>query len=51
MKGTLNQGLTFNKSIKESNSFIAFSDSDWVSDPDNHRLTTKACIFLAKNLI
>lgn len=53
IKGTLNNSLVFKRSNITNlvDSFTAYSDSEWVGDPDDRQSMTRACIFLGGNLI
>lgn len=49
MKRTIYHGLVFN--LSSNFNLVAYVNSDWSYDPDDHRSTTGACIFLGPNLL
>lgn len=52
IKGTIHKGLVFQKYVNHTDdSFITFSNSNWVGDPNDWRLTVGAYVFLGGNLI
>ena len=46
LKGTLNVGLTYTKGSLD---ITAYSDADWVGDPNDRRFTIGMTIFLGFN--
>jgi hypothetical protein len=49
IKGTLNKGVFLSSSSELK--LIAYTDSDWGGDPNNHHSTTGFCVFLGDSLI
>ncbi|XP_025679063.1 uncharacterized mitochondrial protein AtMg00810-like [Arachis hypogaea] len=49
LSGTINHGLHLNKA--NSMKITAYSDSDWVGDPDDRKSTSGCCVFLGSNLV
>nr|KYP51497.1 Retrovirus-related Pol polyprotein from transposon TNT 1-94 [Cajanus cajan] len=52
LKGTLKHGLVFTPARSSSSSNLtAFTDADWVADPNDRRSTSATCIYLGPNLV
>lgn len=49
LKGTFNHGLLLHKSSEFS--LHGYADVDWASDPDDHKSTSRFCVFFGGNLV